>query len=146
MTSLQRSIIAIGALDLGYVAWSALGALGGVAPASLWQSAVAFGLPNASLQVAVILAIYLTILVCGVALLFQRATLAWLNYVLFPLRVLLVLPTLFPLFVGLSAIGVTLPPALVLTFLAVTEALRVIVVRRWSRRTTEAGGVAGAAA
>jgi hypothetical protein len=146
MTSLRRTIVAIGALDLAYVAWSAVGALGGAGLTTLWQSTVAFGLPHASLQVAVILAIYLTILVCGLALLFQRATLAWLNYVLFPLRVLWALPTLFPLFVGLSAMGVTLPPAIALAFLAVTEALRVIIVRKWSRRTTAAGGVAGAAA
>jgi hypothetical protein len=42
--------------------------------------------------------------------------------------------------------GVTLPPAIALALLTATEGLRVIIVRKWSRRTTAAGGVAGAAA
>ena len=89
---------------------------------------------------------YLAIFACGLGLLFQRASLAWLNYVLFPLRVLFVLPTLFPLFAGLSAGGVTLHPGIAFALLAATELLRVILIRRWSRSTSAAARVAGAAA
>lgn len=100
MTSLDRTMIAIGVLDLAYVGWIVLGSLGGSGLPDFWQSFVAFGLPHPSLQVAAIALIYFAILACGLALLFRRAALAWLNYVLFPLRVLLPLPTLFPLFEG----------------------------------------------
>ena len=146
MTSLQRTVVAIGALDLAYVAWVGVGTLGGSGLTSLWQGIIAFGLPRPSLQAAGILVIYLTIFACGLALLFRRAALAWLNYVLFPLRVIFALPTLFPLFAGLSAIGVALHPVIAFALLVVIEALRVILVRRWSRNTSAAGRVTGVAA
>ena len=146
MTSLQRTVVAIGALDLVYVAWVAMGMLGGSGLASLWQSTVAFGLPHPALQVAGILVIYLAIFVCGLGLLFRRAALAWLNYVLFPLRVFFVLPTLFLLFAGLSASGMTLHPGIAFVFLVVTETLRVTLVLRWSRSTSATIRVVGTAA
>ena len=84
MTSLQRTVVAIGALDVAHVAWVTVGMLGGSGLASLWQSTVAFGLPHPAWQVTGILAIYLAIFACGLGLLFRHAALAWLNYVLFP--------------------------------------------------------------
>ena len=146
MRPLERTIIAIGALDLAYVVWVALGTTSGSGLTVLWQSTVAFGLPFPSLQVAGILVAYLAIFTCGLAMLFRRAALAWLNYVLFPLRLLLVLPTLFPLFVALSSIGVAFHPGIAFALLAVTETLRVTLVYRWSRHAAAGAKVARTAA
>lgn len=146
MVSLRQTIVAIGALDLAYVVWIALNLLCNSGLAGLWQSTVAFGLPFPELQVAAILAVYLAILVCGLAMLACRFTLAWLNYVLFPLRLLLVIPTLFPLFFSLSASGLVLHPGIAFALLFITEALRLILVYRWSRQSRAGAKAAGAAA
>ena len=146
VTTLQRTTIACGALDVAYVAWIALGTLSGIGAAGLWQSTVAFGLPYPALQIAGMLVPYIAILICGIALLLQRTSLAWLNYVLFPVRILVAAPTLFPLFVGMAASGVPFHPSIPITILVVTEALRVLLVHRWSRHVSAAAEVAGAAA
>lgn len=145
MTALQRTVVAIGALDLTHVAWVAWGTLSSTGLLGLWQNIVAFGSPLPVLQFAGILFVYLTILACGLALIFRRSELTWLNYVLFPLRLLLAIPTLFPLFVGLSASGLTLHPSITFVLLFTTEVLRVILVHRWSRHSTAEASVAGVA-
>ena len=104
---IEKTIIAIGALDIGYIAWivfnsftSEQGRL-----SMLWDSLVAFGLPLPELQFGAIILFYASILICGFALVFRRKQLAWLNYVQFPVRLLLVVPTLYPVFFTLG-----LPP------------------------------------
>lgn len=146
MTTLERTMMALGALDLAYVAWVAFGTFSGSWLPDFWQSTVAFGLPHPFWQVAAIALIYFAIFACGLVLLFRRVALAWLSYVLFPLRVLLVLPTLFPLFVVVAAAGAALHPGIAFALLAGTETIRFILVHRWSRSASAAAKVAGAAA
>ena len=133
MKSLERIIVSIGALDLAYIAWIAVGTLGGSGLNSVWQSTVAFGLPLPGLQFAAIVAVYLAILVCGFGLVFRCSSIVWLNYLLFPLRVALVLPTLFPFFAAISAGGAKLHPLAVFALLVFSEMLRIIIVHRWHR-------------
>ena len=128
MKPLDRIIIAIGLLDLAYVAWVAVGVVNGAGATAVWQSVVAFGLPLPSIQVGGILTLYVFITVCGLALVLRRVALAWLNYVLFPLRVLLVLPTLFPLVAVIAAKS----SSIAFVLLALTELIRVVLVYRWS--------------
>ncbi len=145
MKSLERIIVGIGGLDLAYIAWVLVGAFrhGGLNAA--WQSTVSFGLAFPALQFAAILVVYLAILVCGFSLLLRRARLAWLNYLLFPLRVAFVVPTLFPLFAAFSASGIALPPLAGAALLAITETLRVVLVYRWARIAAPMQRAVGAA-
>ncbi|MFD0739651.1 hypothetical protein ACFQZQ_10210 [Lysobacter koreensis] len=145
MKSLERIIVVIGALDLAYIAWVLVGTLRGAGFSAIWQSTVAFGLPFPALQVGAVAAIYLAILACGLALLLRRRRLAWLNYWLLPLRVALVLPTLFPLFAAMSAIGIASNPWAVFALLAITELFRVVLVYRWSRAETPVRHAVGSA-
>ena len=146
MTALERLIVGFGVLDLAYVAWVAAGLLTGLGIGAHWQSILAFGLPYPALQAAAIAGVYFAILACGLGLLLRRPSFAWLSYALFPCRVLFALPTLFPLFVALPAIGASLPTGMVFALLVATELARVIVVRIWSCRAMAAGDLAGAAA
>jgi hypothetical protein len=145
-TLLKPAVILVGTLDLAYVAWVVVGSMQGSGLADLWQTALAFGLPHPSLQAAAAVILHVAIVSCGLALIFQRPRLAWLNYVLFPFRVLLVLPTFFPLFWAVSSSASVLPPVIPVAALVLTEAFRVILIYRWSRHASAAVSVAGAAA
>ncbi|HEU0152715.1 MAG TPA: hypothetical protein VFQ84_05150 [Arenimonas sp.] len=132
MRNLDRAVTAIGALDLAHVAWVVAGTLLGAGFSSIWQGISSFGLPLPWLQAAALLAVYLAILACGFSLLLRRTALVWLNYVLFPLRVLFALPTLFPLFIALGRLN--MDPWITFLLLAATETARIILVRKWERR------------
>ena len=135
MRSIERIIVILGVLDLAYVGWVVINTMAGPQFNAAWQSTVTFGLPLPALQSALVFATYLAILICGLSLLLRRTSLVWLNYLLFPLRVIFVLPTAFPLFIGLSAIGIKLHPGVIFALILASEVLRVFIVYRWSRVT-----------
>ena len=146
MTSLPRLIIALGILDLAYVAWATLDLLSGAGVAGYWQSIVAFGLPYPALQASAVVGVYIAIFICGLGLLLRRPSIALLNYALFPVRVLLALPTIFPLFAVLDGIGFALHPGTAFVLLVLTELARIILVRTWAGSTSAADRPVGAAA
>lgn len=145
MTVLRKSVIGLGTLDLAYVAWIVFGTINNSGLSSLWQSNAAFGLSWPGLQLAATLTMYLAIAFCGITLVLQRPEFAWVNYVLFPFRVLFVLPTTFPVIVGLAAAGIELHPGATFTLVAATELFRVVLVRSWSRSTSVAAVASGVA-
>ena len=133
MKFIERIIVTLGALDLAYVGWVILNTLAGPGFNTAWQSTVTFGLPLPALQFVFVLATYLAIFVCGVNLLLRKSSLVWLNYLLFPLRIIFVLPTFFPLFIGIAALGIKLHPGVIFSLILVTEILRLFWVYSWSR-------------
>lgn len=135
---LEKTIIAIGALDIGYIAWivfnstaSEVGLL-----AALWAGLVSFGLPFPELQFGVVVVFYASIFVCGVSLVLRRKQLAWLNYANLPFRLLLVVPTLYPVFFILAKLGIELGVVLSMAALGTTELGRVVIVFRWRPHAT----------
>ena len=83
LKSVEETIIAIGALDIGYIGWIAINSITSEVGqlTTLWESLIAFGLPYPELQFGFILAFYASILVCGLSLALCYKKLAWLNYV-----------------------------------------------------------------
>jgi hypothetical protein len=135
---IDKTIIAIGVLDVGYVAWIVVRSFSSDTSqfSLLWQSIVAFGLPFPQLQFGAIVFFYASILVCGLALVFRRKKLAWLNYVQFPVRVVLVVPTLYPIFYVLSQLNVELGFLVTILLLSIVELGRVVIVYRWRQYAT----------
>jgi hypothetical protein len=143
MTRLEQAIVAIGALDIAYVSWVAWGVSVGSGAYGFWQSLNSFGLPYPWLQATAVTGVYFAILVVGVLLVLRRDRFSWLNYVLLPIRVLAVLPTLFPVFIALRQLNIH--PVGMLALLAATEVLRALLVYRWSRRSLVCSASAAAA-
>jgi len=138
MKPIEKLIVSIGALDVGYIAWitfnSVISEVGQLS--KLWESLVSFGVPYPELQFAAIIALYFSILVCGVSLVLRRKKLAWLNYAQFPVRVLMVVPTLYPVFYLLAQAGIELSFILSVLLLLTFELARVLAIFRWQRNAT----------
>jgi len=144
----DRIALALGVVDIGYVVWTIFGTVKiGATTHSMSQNVANVGLPFPDLVVAIVFLVYLLMVVCGLALIFRRRRLAWLNYALFPFRVGLVLPTLYPVIALLVAIGVVLPPLATYITIVVTEIGRCVFIYFWRRGQSNhsAAGVASAA-
>lgn len=130
---IEKTIVAIGALDISYIAWIVFNSLsidqGQLS--MLWDSLISFGLPLPELQFGAIIMFYASILICGFALVLRRKQFAWLNYAQFPIRLLLVVPTLYPVFLILAKSGVELSLVLSVALLGIIEVGRVAIVYRW---------------
>lgn len=143
----DRIAIALGVVDIGYVAWTAFGTVKiGATTHSMSQNVINVGLPFPGLVVAIALLVYLLMVACGLALILRRRRFAWLNYALLPFRVVLVLPTLYPVIALLVAIGVVLPPMTTYIVIVATEIARCVFVYFWRREqpTHPAVGVVSA--
>jgi len=128
----DKIAVALGFVDMGYVAWTIFGTLRiGVTPHTMSQNVANFGLPFPSLVVTIVLFVYLLMVACGLALIFRRRRLAWLNYVLLPFRISLVLPTLYPVIALLVAVGVALPPLATYVAMVTTEVARCVFIYFW---------------
>ena len=138
MKTLEKVIIAIGSLDIGYFAWLVFNTLSAESGelAMLWSSLAVFGLPFPEVQFAAIILFYLSILVCGFALVFRWRKVAWLNYVQLPLRLIFVVPTLYPLFFLFAKLNIELGFFMSLALLGAIEIRRVVIVYRWRTHTT----------
>lgn len=144
----DRIAVALGFVDIGYVAWTIFGTLRiGATPHSMSQNVANFGLPFPSLVVSIVLLVYVLIFACGLALILRRWRFAWLNYVLLPFRVGLVLPTVYPVIALLVAVGVVLPPPATYVAIVVTEVARCVFIYFWHREHSNhsAVGVTSAA-
>jgi len=131
--ALDKIIIAIGALDVGFIIWVVATDITSVPGqiSSLWSSIVSFGLPYPEMQMTAYVVFYLLVLLCGVSLLFKRKKLVWLNYVLFPFRLVLVVPTIYPLFYIFYKAGIELGVIASFVMLLVGEVVRIYVVYKW---------------
>jgi len=144
----DRIALALGVVDIGYVAWTIFGTVKiGATAHSMSRNVASVGLPFPGLVVAVVLLVYLLMVACGLALILRRRRFAWLNYALLPFRVALVLPTLYPVIALLVAIGVVLPPVTTYIVIVATEIARCVFVYFWRREqpTHPAAGVASVA-
>ncbi|WP_158755129.1 hypothetical protein [Dyella sp. S184] len=144
----DRIAIALGALDIGYVAWTIFGTVKiGATAHSMSQNVANVGLPFPDLVVAIVFLVYFLMAACGLALILRRRRLAWLNYVLLPFRLGLVLPTLYPVIALLTAVGMVLPPLATYIVIVVTEIARCVFIYFWQREQSSrsAPGVASAA-
>ena len=132
---------AIGVLDIGYIAWVARKYLiQSDIQASLYDNFGVFGLPYPQLQIVALLVFYASIFICGACMVFNINKLSWLNYVQFPVRVLLVVPSFYPVFYLLSITN--LMPSVVVMFilLVFTEITRLLVVYKWQHITNSSSG------
>jgi hypothetical protein len=144
----DRVAIALGVVDIGYVAWTIFGTVRiGATAHSMSQNVANLGLPFPGLVVAIVFLVYLLMFACGIALIFRRRRLAWLNYVLLPFRVGLVLPTLYPVIALLVAVGVDLPPLATYIGIVVTEVVRCVFIYFWQlgRSNHSVAGIPSAA-
>lgn len=144
----DRIALALGVVDIGYVAWTIFGTVKiGATAHSMSQNVTNVGLPFPGLVAAIVLLVYFLMVACGLALILRRRRLAWLNYALLPFRVVLVLPTLYPVIALLVAIGVVLPPVTTYIVIVGTEIARCVFVYFWRREQPihPAAGVASAA-
>jgi hypothetical protein len=131
----DRIVIGLGTLDITYVAWTILGIVrGGPGLRSMSHNLINWGFPFPNLLIAFVVLVYVAITVCGVALVLRRRRFAWLNYVLLPFRIALVLPTLYPVFALLAVLRLALPPLIAFISMVVTELARCIFVFTWQRR------------
>jgi len=138
----DRIALALGVVDIGYVAWTIFGTVKiGATAHSMSQNVADVGLPFPDFVVAIVF------VACGLALILRRRRLAWLNYVLLPFRVGLVLPTLYPVIALLAAIGVVLPSLATYIAIVVTEIARCAFIYFWQREQSNhsVAGVASAA-
>ena len=138
MKLIDKVIISIGLLDIGYIIWIGFNFITSETEsvAELFQSYVAFGLPFPELQFFVVNMSYLSFLVCGIFLLLRIKKFAWLNYVNMPLRLLIVVPTLYPIFIILSKSSIELGVVFSLILIGVTELARLVIVYRWQHAVT----------
>jgi hypothetical protein len=136
--AIDKTIIAIGGLDLGYIAWFLWNTFTSETRqlSTVWEGLVTFGLPFPQLQFGAIVLFYVSILVCGLAMVSRCKKLAWLNYAQFPVRLLVVVPTLYPVFFLLSKFNVELSFVATMLVLGIIELGRVAVVYRWCQSAT----------
>jgi hypothetical protein len=135
---LDKIIIGIGVLDVSYIAWIVVNSISGEPSHlwTLWNSITSYGLPFPALQFGAIIAVYASVLVCGLALIFRNRKLVWLNYVQFPLRLMLVIPSLYPVFYLLGKLGVQLGVGITIAILCIIEMGRVAFVFKWRQHAT----------
>lgn len=144
MKPINKIVVAIGVLDIGYILWLATNYFTDPSnqTAGLYDSLVSFGLPYPELQFSALLAFYASILLCGISLTLNSYKLVWLNYAQFPIRVLLVAPTLYPVFYLLSKAGVELNIILSLSLLIGMELGRIYIIYKWSHITSRSRATA----
>jgi hypothetical protein len=139
---------ALGVVDISYVVWTIFGTIRiGATARSMSQNVANIGLPFPTLIVAIVFLVYLLMVACGLALVFRRRRLAWLNYVLLPFRIGFVLPTIYPVIALLVAVGVVLPRPATYVAIVLTEILRCVFIYFWRRDRSNhsAAGIASAA-
>ncbi len=138
MKLIDKVIISIGLLDVGYITWIGFNFITSdtESVAELFQSYVSFGLPFPELQFFVVNMFYLSFLVCGIFLLLRIKKKAWLNYVNMPLRLLIVVPTLYPIFIIFSKSIIELGVVFSLILIGITELARLVIVYRWQHSVT----------
>ena len=129
----DTTIIAIGALDVGYIAWIVVNSISSEQSqlSSLWDNLISFGLPYPAIQFSAIITFYASILICGLSLIFRYGKLAWLNYVQLPLRLMMVIPSLYPIFFLLAKLDIELGFVISITILCITEIGRTAIIYRW---------------
>ena len=131
-------------LDIGYILWLAINYFTDPSnkTAGLYDSFISFGLPYPELQFTALLAFYISILICGISLTMGSYKLVWLNYAQFPIRLLLVVPTLYPVFYLLSKAGINLSIILTLSLLLIMELSRIFIIYKWSHITSRSRATA----
>lgn len=124
MKVVDKIAVGLGILDIAYVVWISLRiALGGGN----------FGLPFTHFEIVVNVVVYLTIAACGAALVLRYSPLVWLNYCLLPIRIVLVIPTLYPVFGLLAVLGFAISPSVELKILVLSELARCLFILWWRR-------------
>lgn len=128
MKPLDNTMRAIGLLDIIYVLLVAVRPWLGTGFPPLIRPEADYGLPDPQWLLVALLLFYLTVLPCGLGLLLRCRTGAWLNWLLYPLRIVLVMPTLFPVTALLDYMGMARSAVIVLL---AGESLRIFLVQRW---------------
>jgi len=129
----DRIAMSVGALDIAYVAWTTFA----IARGALGLESPNLGAPFSEFEIVVNLCVYLVMAACGAALVQRCHSLSWLNYLLLPVRILLVIPTLYPVFALLTALGVVISIRHELVLLLLSEFVRCIFVFLWDRKWRE---------
>lgn len=125
LTFLEKSIIAIGVLDLLYIAWIIL--------ASLFGMQGGLNLKELELTTMVFVLFYVSLSIGGWGLLTRNPSSAILNYLHLPFRVLIGVFTFYPLFILIETLGIQLSAGVDLGLVIFTEAFRVAVVKKWQK-------------
>lgn len=76
-----------------------------------------------------------------VALILRYGPLAWLNYLLLPVRIVLVIPTLYPIFALLAALGCSMSLSIELKVLVLSELAPCLFIFWWHRSRRRQPGI-----
>jgi hypothetical protein len=124
----------MGALDIANIVWMIVQ---GMLHGSAFDSFIPdFSRPSPPLFVILhvfTIFVYILILACGITLVLRLSRFAWLNYILFPLRLAFFLPTLFPVFMLAEPLGLVVHPYVNIGLLVATEVACCAFIFYWRR-------------
>ena len=135
LNSLEKPIIALGILDITFILWvlydQATNEINQFS--QVWENLISFGLPFPMIQFSMILLFYVSIFVSGISLVIRNANLVWINYFQFPFRIVLVVPTLYPIFYLFSQLNIDIGVFSAFIIISFFEIGRVVFVFKWSK-------------
>lgn len=137
--AMDRVAWTLGVPGVLIVVWSLFSLLVLVGWHQLWLNHISFGSPYPMAWAALDVMAAALILVPGVTMLLRKKSLAWVNYLFAPLRLVLLAPTVFPLLVLLGSLGIRLPVVLTIGLVVAVEVARCCFVHTWIRQASSPG-------
>lgn len=119
--------------------WSLFSLLVLVGWYQLWLNHINFGSAHPKVWAGLEVMASALILVLGVIMLLRKKSLAWVNYVFAPLRLVFLPPTVIPLSILLGSLGIRLPIVLAIGLTVAVEVARCYFVYIWTRRPEAPG-------
>ena len=136
---MDRIALTLGVLDVVIVVWSLFSLLVLVGWYQLWLNHINFGSAYPKVWAGLEVMAGALILVPGVIMLLRKKSLAWVNYLFAPLRLVFLAPTVFPLYVLLGSLGIRLPIVLAIGLTVSAEVARCYFVYLWTRQPRTPG-------
>lgn len=131
---MDKIAVCIGALDIANIVWMiADSAMKGTGFGIVTHFFSRNGSPMLVMLGVLDILTYTLILACGITLVLRRSRFAWLNYILFPLRLAFFLPTLFPVFMLVGSLGLVMNPYTSIGLLVSTEIACCVFIFYWRR-------------
>jgi len=135
LSGLEKTIVAIGVLDVAYIVWVVLSSilnLPGALP-EIWQNLHASEAQSPMVMMLAIILFNMSLFICGAAMLIRNKNFVLLNYLHLPFRLLMGVPTLYPLFAVISWLNIELSATAILASMLFMEAFRVALVKKWQK-------------
>lgn len=135
LSGLEKTIVAIGALDVIYIAWILLSSvlnLDGALP-DIWRNLQTSDVQSPLIMMSAIMLFNSSLFICGAAMLIRNKNFILLNYLHLPFRLLMGVPTLYPLFAVISWLNIELSGISILVSMLFMETFRVALVKKWQK-------------